>query len=219
MVVPICTMGFLGKRINQVARLSDAITVPDVIRDRFRSPGLGLLSVSLIVFFMSFNLVAQFKAGSKILITLLGDNDTFQKGVAWTQSVTSNWSILEGVAPDYFLCLSLFAVAVIAYTTYGGFHAVVWTDVMQGVVMVIGVIIMLPLALYQVGGTRPAGERVPGNDAAEGRFSQRHFLSSSVSSATDARMPAGWFSTPMPKTACGLLRLNTPSRSSRSRRG
>lgn len=153
MVVPICTMGFLGKRINQVARLSDAITVPDVIRDRFRSPGLGLLSVSLIVFFMSFNLVAQFKAGSKILITLLGDNDTFQKGVAWTQSVTSNWSILEGVAPDYFLCLSLFAVAVITYTTYGGFHAVVWTDVMQGVVMVIGVIIMLPLALYQVGGT------------------------------------------------------------------
>ncbi|MDE0817804.1 MAG: hypothetical protein OSA92_09095, partial [Pirellulaceae bacterium] len=29
-VVPICTMGLLGKRINQVARISGSITVPDV---------------------------------------------------------------------------------------------------------------------------------------------------------------------------------------------
>ena len=39
----------------------------------------------------------------------------------------------------------------IVYTTYGGFHAVVWTDVMQGVVMVVGVVIMLPLAINQAG--------------------------------------------------------------------
>jgi len=158
MVVPICTMGFMGKRINQVARISEAITVPDVLRDRFRSRGIGLLAVSLIVFFMSFNLVAQFKAGSTILISLLRNNDIFQQGVAWTHSWTQDSALFAGVAPDYLLCLLLFAAAVIAYTTYGGFHAVVWTDVMQGIVMVVGVVIMLPLALYQIGGTTQLAE-------------------------------------------------------------
>ena len=61
------------------------------------------------------------------------------------------------VNPGYLLCLFTFGVAVIIYTTYGGFHAVVWTDVMQGVVMVVGVLIMLPLALYQVGKLAPPG--------------------------------------------------------------
>lgn len=71
MVVPVCTMGLLGKRINQVARMSGAITVPDILRDRFESRFLGLMSTLLMVFFLVFNLVAQFKAGSLILETLL----------------------------------------------------------------------------------------------------------------------------------------------------
>ncbi|MDG2389166.1 MAG: hypothetical protein P8M30_07585 [Planctomycetaceae bacterium] len=208
MVVPICTMGFLGKRINQVARLSEAITVPDVIRDRFRSPGLGLLSVSLIVFFMSFNLVAQFKAGSKILITLLGDNDLFKQGVAWTQSITSGWGFLEGVAPDYFLCLSLFAVAVIAYTTYGGFHAVVWTDVMQGIVMVIGVVIMLPLALYQVGGTGKLASEFKEMTPPKVGFVK---ITSSVPLSQPQTLNARWVVLDSDdEDGIRLLRLNTP---------
>ena len=46
----------------------------------------------------------------------------------------------------------VFTFAVVIYTAYGGFRAVVWTDVMQGFVMVGGVVLMLPLALYAVGG-------------------------------------------------------------------
>ena len=151
-VVPICAMGLLGKRINQVARISGCITVPDVLRDRFRSPMFGLLAVSLIVFFMSFNLVGQFKAGSEILKTLLQDVDAFNAAVGWVAGVKSNIGFLRQVDADYLLCLVVFAAAVIVYTAYGGFHAVVWTDVMQGLVMVVGVVIMLPLAIYQVGG-------------------------------------------------------------------
>ena len=158
MVVPICTMGLLGKRLNQVARISGAITVPDVIRDRFHSKYFGLLAVSLIVFFMSFNLVAQFKAGSLILQTLLTDVDMFHTvSSVLFGSLTNSGGLLDGVNPGYLLCLFTFGVAVIIYTTYGGFHAVVWTDVMQGVVMVVGVLIMLPLALYQVGKLAPSG--------------------------------------------------------------
>jgi len=163
MVVPICSMGLLGKRLNQVARRSGAITIPDVLRDRFESRGLGLLSVMLIVFFIAFNLVAQFKSGGEILRTLLGDVGLF--GTLANGLWRGIGHLVPGVDPGYLLGLLCFAVTVIAYTTYGGFHAVVWTDVMQGMVMAAGVVIMLPLALHQVGGlaagTRKLAERAP----------------------------------------------------------
>ena len=146
MVVPICVMGLLGKRINQVARTSGAITIPDVLRDRFNNVSFGLISVALIIFFMTFNLVAQFKAGSEILRTLLGPIDAFNSMV---NSMPDWFSSLSSQTSDYLFCLIVFGIAVIVYTTYGGFHAVVWTDVMQGIVMVVGVMIMLPLAISQ----------------------------------------------------------------------
>jgi Na+/pantothenate symporter len=152
MVVPICTMGFLGKRLNQVARKSGAITVPDVVRDRFESASIGLLATLLIVFFMSFNLIAQFKAGSLILSTLLADVPAFKQIVGATATLTASFAPLSSVKPEYFVCLVIFAASVIAYTAYGGFRAVVWTDMLQGVVMIAGVAIMLPLTLYLVGG-------------------------------------------------------------------
>ena len=157
MVVPICTMGLLGKRLNHVSRLSGAITIPDVLRDRFASRYIGLLAVSLIVFFMSFNLVAQFKAGSLILKTLLADTEVFHtvSSALFGWLTSGEGGFFSGLDPGYLLCLFTFGVAVIVYTTYGGFRAVVWTDVMQGVVMVIGVLIMLLLALYQVGKYAP----------------------------------------------------------------
>jgi len=151
MVVPICTMGLIGKRLNQVARISGAITIPDVLRDRFNSKRFGLLAVILIVFFMSFNLVAQFKAGATILKVLLSDVGVFTE----FSDKVSSWlegSSFFGTDGQYLVCLLFFGVAVIAYTTYGGFHAVVWTDVMQGVVMIFGVLILLPLAISAVGG-------------------------------------------------------------------
>ena len=52
----------------------------------------------------------------------------------------------------------VFGIAVIVYTTYGGFHAVVWTDVMQGIVMVVGVVIMLPLAINQASNAIDPGD-------------------------------------------------------------
>lgn len=156
MVVPICTMGLMGKRLNQVARISGSITIPDVLRDRFNSQRFGLLAVLLIVFFMSFNLVAQFKAGALILSKLLSDVDVFHDASrALFGGLTAQGGMLEGVGQDYLLCLLTFGVAVIVYTTYGGFHAVVWTDVMQGVVMVIGVLIMMPLAISMVSKDAP----------------------------------------------------------------
>ena len=163
MVVPICMMGLIGKRLNQIARISGAITVPDVFRDRFGSMNFGLVVTALIVFFMVFNLVAQFKAGSLILKTLFRNVPSFQYAVGVTAGLSQSWDLL--VDPGYLVCLAVFGIVVILYTTYGGFRAVVWTDVLQGGAMVVGVMVMLPLTLYQVGGltkaTQQLGEMTP----------------------------------------------------------
>jgi len=160
MMVPVLTMGLLGKRLNQVARRSGAITIPDVLCNRFESVTLGGLATGLIVFFMAFNLVAQFKAGALMLSTLLDSVPLFQASREWAGSLIEGRPILGGVESGYLLCLVSFAVAVIVYTTYGGFRAVVWTDVMQGLVMVVGVLILLPLALWQGGGLSRATDQM-----------------------------------------------------------
>ena len=130
MVVPICMMGLIGKRINQVARIAGSITVPDVLRDRFQSPAFGLLATALIVFFMAFNLVAQCKAGSLILKTLLDGVDLFHRTALSLGGMVGGSSYFAGVDSEYLLCLLVFGLVVVVYTAYGGFHAVVWTDVM-----------------------------------------------------------------------------------------
>src|SRR5580692_846843 len=61
MVVPITGFGILGKRLAHLSRRCGAITVPDLFRERFGSPGLGLIASLFIMFYMSFMMVAQFK--------------------------------------------------------------------------------------------------------------------------------------------------------------
>lgn len=144
MIYPLTAMGLLGKRLNQVARKSGAITVPDVLRDRFSSPFLGLMASLAIAFFTTCNLVAQFKAGAIII------EETF--------NFPSSWGYLAG--------LLIFSVVVVLYTSYGGFRAVVWTDVMQGLVMGIGVVVLCPLVIYQAGGLGKVADRVLSEPAA-----------------------------------------------------
>ena len=86
MIVPLVSMGLLAKRMNQMARKTGAITVPDVLRDRFGSPWFGILCTAFIVFFLSFNLIAQFKGGSQIIESLLSDQPMFESAKAWVSS-------------------------------------------------------------------------------------------------------------------------------------
>ena len=143
MVAGVCSMGVLGKRLNQFARKTGAITIPDVLRDRYESTALGLFATATIIFFTVCNLIAQFKAGALII------EETF--------NLPSDWGYSAG--------LIIFAVTVVFYTAYGGFRAVVWTDVLQGVVMVVGITILLPVVLKQGGGmeaiNRKLRERPP----------------------------------------------------------
>ncbi|NOX99615.1 MAG: hypothetical protein GXP30_07790 [Verrucomicrobia bacterium] len=156
MTVPLVAMALIGKRLNQVARRANALTVPEVLRERFNNKGVGLVGTLIIVVFLFAYLLAQFKAGSLIMSTLLKDVPVFKASVSWADGAFSGIPLLGQADADYALCLLIFGIAVIAYVSYGGFRAVVWTDVMQGIVMAFGVLLLLGLALYQVGGLKKA---------------------------------------------------------------
>src|SRR5438876_8059948 len=89
MVAGLVSKGVLAKRLNQVSRLSGAITVPDVLRDLFQSPAMGLLASVFLLLFLVANLVAQFKAGGLILRQACG-------GIRETGAYTAS----RGVAAD-----------------------------------------------------------------------------------------------------------------------
>ncbi len=164
-LVPIVALGLFAKRINQVGRIAGAITVPELLRKRFGSPAVGNTATLLVLFFMFFYLLAQFKAGAEIMATLLDGVPAYQSVVASIEGVTRGLPWVGQSSGDYLLCLIVFAVTTIIYTAYGGFRAVVWTDVMQGLVMAVGVLLLLGLTLSQVGGlgnaTRQLTEMTP----------------------------------------------------------
>jgi sodium/pantothenate symporter len=182
MVSGLVTKGVLAKRLNQVSRLTGAITVPDVLRDRFQSPTLGLLASVCLLFFLTFNLVAQFKAGGLIMQRAgEGVRETLvyqqaRNATADTLVRTGLWSEESAAAqpdslagrnyPDYVLGVLIFALTVVAYTTYGGFWAVTWTDVLQGIVIVAGALLLMGLALWRVGGLGNATQQLRGIDPA-----------------------------------------------------
>lgn len=168
MMTGLVAKGALAKRLNQVSRLSGSITVPDVLRDRFQSPALGLWASVIMLLFLVCNLIAQFKAGGLILrqacegvqgtaayqsarhataesVTRLG---------LWTppSSEASQKQLYDDQYPDYVLGILVFSITVVVYTTYGGFWAVTWSDVLQGLMIVAGALLLMVLSLIKVGG-------------------------------------------------------------------
>ncbi|HZN58171.1 MAG TPA: sodium/solute symporter [Planctomycetota bacterium] len=147
MFVPLCTMAVLGKRINQASRLSGSITIPDVLRDRFESPSIAVLTSLILILFLGVNLVAQFKAGGLLMLEawreVIESSSTFQGQVVLGS---------QSVPRDYLFGVSLFVIMVVAYTTYGGFWGVTLTDVLEGLIMLFGAVTLAVLALVKVGG-------------------------------------------------------------------
>src|SRR5271165_6617715 len=117
MVAPLTVLGVLGKRIGQLSRKTGAITLPDLFRERFGSPALGLLTSLLVMFFLTTNLVAQFKAGAVIMKIVLPSS-----AAGW---LGAERALLQGDSA-YLVGLLIFTATVVAYTTYGGFLAAIW---------------------------------------------------------------------------------------------
>ena len=208
-VVPLVGIGLMSKRLNQVARKSGSITVPEMMRKRLGSPAVGNVATVLLVFFQFFFLLAQFKAGAKIMTTLLSDVESYQTLHLWVDRITDPLPWIGHADGDYLLCLLVFAVSVIAYTAWGGFRAVVWTDMMQGAIMGLGVILMLGFVLVEVGGignaTRELARQTPPQFGAAK-------LQLAAPATNDMTLPKGaWIALPVEDNATHHRFLRTSS--------
>ncbi len=132
--------GLLAQRIAYVGRKSGALTFPDLLRDRYESPAIGIVSgIALVVLYTGY-IVAQYVAGARVIEAVLG--------------IPYVWGAIG------------FAVTVAIYTTYGGFRAVAWTDSFQAIVMLLGVLITVAFALDKVGGMEAVREGLAAQDPA-----------------------------------------------------
>ena len=168
MVVPLLSFAVVGKRLAQLSRMTDSFTVPDLLRERFADPRVGLVSSIMIITFMSFTMFAQFKAGATIMkhawpgSGVLALSEDYEPTAAETAESknktagTSNKSASKPIDRKYYVGLIVFTVTVVGYTLIGGFLASVWTDLFQSVMMVIGVTILVCLAVPMAGGLEQA---------------------------------------------------------------
>ncbi|MDP6169828.1 MAG: sodium/proline symporter [Candidatus Marinimicrobia bacterium] len=99
----------------------NALTIPEFLHRRYndRSNTIRLFSSLIIAFFFLFYVSAQFHASGKVLNSLFDLTPT--------------------------IGISIGAIIIIIYTLMGGFFAVAWTDLIQGILM-IGTLVILPLA-------------------------------------------------------------------------
>lgn len=100
----------------------NAITLPELFSKIFgNSKSIQIIASTIITFFFTFYVAAQFAGAGKVL------NVTF--GIPETQGML------------------LGAVLIVFYTLMGGFLAVAWTDLVQGIIM-IATLVILPLVAW-----------------------------------------------------------------------
>jgi sodium/pantothenate symporter len=163
MVVPITGFGLIGKRVAQISRRTGAVTMPDLFRARFGSQAAGLVTSLLIILFMTIMMIAQFKAGATVMklawpgsseLALVEDAAAEESSEVGTSGTFAQW--WKSADQKYLLGLAIFSLTVVGYTLIGGFLAAVWTDLLQSVMMFIGVMILFVLALKATGGLEAA---------------------------------------------------------------
>ncbi|OPH33427.1 sodium/panthothenate symporter [Moraxella lacunata] len=120
------TLGTLGKKFAMLARQTGSITINDLLFARYQNKVVVWLAcISLLLAFFGM-MVVQFIGAGRLLETTLG--------------LPYEWSI------------GVFALVIGLYTFIGGFRAVVLTDTVQGLVMLIGTMLLLGATLVATGG-------------------------------------------------------------------
>ncbi|MDX1945159.1 MAG: sodium:solute symporter [Pirellulaceae bacterium] len=178
MVVPMTGFGLIAKRVAQISRRTGAVTMPDLFRARFGSPTAGLISSLLIIVFMSIMMIAQFKAGALVMkiawpgsgtLALSEDGPTAtpvpveQASAASSETPPRNWQSWLAREKIYLIGLAVFSLTVVGYTLIGGFLAAVWTDLLQSVMMFLGVMLLFVLAMMAFGGFERASRQAIAN--------------------------------------------------------
>lgn len=123
-------LGALGKKFALLARKYNAVTINDMLMARYQNKFVvWISSLALLLSFFAM-MTVQFIGAGRLLETTLG--------------------------VPYQTAVLVFAVTVGIYTFIGGFRAVVLTDTIQGLVMLLGTGLLLGGVIYAAGGIEQA---------------------------------------------------------------
>lgn len=115
----------VGDRIRKVSARLKSVTMADIFESRY-GKAAGLIATIIMIIASIPTIAAQLKAAANAFELLLGI--------------------------PYVLSLFIFGGIVVIYTLLGGMFAVAWTDLIQGILMIVGFAILVPVVLVNAGG-------------------------------------------------------------------
>lgn len=128
------TLGVVGKKLAILARKHQSVTINDILLARYQNRFVVWIACLALLLSFFAMMAVQFIGAGRLLETTLG--------ISYTHSVL------------------IFALTVGVYTFIGGFRAVVLTDTIQGLVMVVGTLLLLGGVIYAAGGIESALTRL-----------------------------------------------------------
>lgn len=132
---------FIAARLRaRTEQLSDSLTLPDYFERRFgdRSRLLRTISAAFILVFFAFYTSSGFVASGKLFATLF--DMPYVEAMFWG------------------------SIVMLAYTFFGGFLAVSWSDVLQGTLMFVALVLVAWMGLSLAGGLTPALDQIAARD-------------------------------------------------------
>jgi SSS family solute:Na+ symporter len=123
----------LGAPTRRIGHNLDAHTFPELLGRRFQSKGIQVLAGTIIFLFMPLYAAAVIIGGCKFMAGWFGSYET---------------------------ALLVFSALVAVYVFYGGLKAVMYTDALQGAIMIGGMIILLVTCYWTLGGVTPAHQKL-----------------------------------------------------------
>ncbi len=132
--MPGCLLGylvnwlFIAERLRKHSEENQAITLPDYFENHFNDKSHVLRMISVVIIFscMMAYVAAQFTAIGKTFDAIFGI--------------------------PHIISISVGGAIVLVYTMMGGVRAVAWTDFAQGIIMVLGLVVLSLVALTSLGG-------------------------------------------------------------------
>ncbi len=116
----------VAPKLKDYVEKKGILTVPEFFLKRYDSKALQIISALIILVFFEFYMISIYKGASNLLQVMVG--------------VPYKYGIL------------LVALPVIIYTSLGGFRAVVLTDFIQGILLLVGGVSLFGVLVYKMGG-------------------------------------------------------------------
>ena len=120
------TLLILGKKFAIVARQIKAVTIIDFLKFRYQSKIVVIIAAFAIIIFFTAIMTVQLVGGSYIIATI--------------------------VDISHVKALMIFSIITVIYVAIGGLKAVVMTDILQAIIMLLGSTVILAAIIIQGGG-------------------------------------------------------------------